>query len=96
MHTLGVLAFAAVLGWAGAGCGSVVRRVIGVSLSVGAASAVLVLVPHASPVLAVAGALGGAIGASVRRARVRLLEQRNPLGLVYVTFVAAPVRLVQA
>lgn len=36
------------------------------------------------------------IGASVRRARIRLLEQRNPLGLVYVPFVAAPVRLVQA
>ena len=36
------------------------------------------------------------IGTAVRRARIALLRQRNPLGLVYVPFVAAPTRLVHA
>ena len=44
-----------------------------------------------------AGFLDGAmtIGAAIRRARFDLLRARNPLGLVYVPFVAADTRLVR-
>jgi hypothetical protein len=35
------------------------------------------------------------VGEAVRRARLKLLKERNPLGLVYVPFVAAPTRLVR-
>jgi hypothetical protein len=34
------------------------------------------------------------IGAAVRRARLELLRESNPLGLIYVPFVAADTRLV--
>lgn len=41
--------------------------------------------------------LGGeSVGAAVRHARLELLSAKNPLGLVYVPFVAAETRLVQA
>jgi hypothetical protein len=36
------------------------------------------------------------VGAATRSARLALLKHRNPLGLVYVPFVAAPARLIQA
>ena len=36
------------------------------------------------------------VGAATRGARLALLKRRNPLGLIYVPFVAAPARLVQA
>jgi hypothetical protein len=38
---------------------------------------------------------GSTVGASVRRARLALLKDCNPLGLVYVPFVAADTRLVR-